>query len=83
MERNPLQLQTFIHNFERNLANAGVRGLNGGTRFRDLPDWTSLQALVVVASFAADYGVSLSDIEFQSADTLQDLYQVVMQGIGQ
>jgi acyl carrier protein len=82
MERNPVEIQTFIHNFEHNLDNAGARELNGGTRFRDLPDWTSLQALVVVASFAADYGVTLSDTEFQSADTLQELYQIVIQGMG-
>jgi acyl carrier protein len=82
MERNVVDVETFIRNLERELEDVPPGRLDPTTRFRDLAAWTSLEALMVVASFERDYGVSLSDEELEGADTLQDLYDVVLQQIG-
>jgi acyl carrier protein len=83
MESKAIDVQTFLHNIERQLEKAPTGQLDTQTRFRDLPDWTSLQALVVVASFEWDYGVTISADEFLKADTLQGLYEMVMQKMSQ
>jgi len=49
------------------------------TRLEDLPNWTSLRALMVVVGFEGDYGVFLSGEEFREAHTIQDLYRIVAQ----
>jgi acyl carrier protein len=83
MESKTIDVQTFISNIERQLDKAAPGQLDTQTRFRDLPDWTSLQALIVVASFEWDYGVTISADEFLEADTLQGLYETVIQKMSQ
>lgn len=46
--------------------------------FRQLPYWSSMQALIVIASFDWEYGVTLSAEELVSAVTIADLHQLVM-----
>jgi acyl carrier protein len=82
MDRNVVDVQTFIRNFERELDEVPPGGLDRTTPFRHLAAWTSLQALVTVVSFERDYGVTLSAEELDTAETLQDLYDVVLQKIG-
>ncbi len=83
METNVLDVQTFARNIERHFDSPIPGGLNAETRFRELPDWTSLQSLIVVASFECDYGVTISADEFLGADTVQALYRVVIQRMSQ
>jgi acyl carrier protein len=78
MGRDAIDVQTFARNLERYLDNPSPGGLDIKVRFQDLPGWTSLQALIVVAGFASDYGVTVSEDEFQQANTVQDLYSVVV-----
>jgi acyl carrier protein len=78
MSRETIDVQTFARNFERYLEYPAPTGLDVKTRFQDLPGWTSLQALIVVAGFECDYGVTVSEDEFREADTVHDLYSVVV-----
>jgi acyl carrier protein len=82
MERNVIDVQTFIRNIQRHLDCPIPRGLESRTRFRDLPGWNSLQALIIVASFEWDYGVTISSDEFLRADTIQELHGVVLCKLG-
>jgi acyl carrier protein len=78
MGREAIDVQTFARNLERYLDNPSPTGLDLKTRFQDLPGWTSLQALIVVAGFETDYGVTVSEDEFREANTVHDLYSVVV-----
>jgi acyl carrier protein len=73
MPTQGLSAETFVSNLERHL---GIE-LTVGTRLQDLPEWTSLQALIVAASFNWDYGVTISADEFRRADSVVDLYGIV------
>ena len=74
-----IEVQDFIENLERHLTSIAPRRLQSETRLRDLPEWDSLQALVVVASFDWDYGVTISSDEFAGAQTVQELHTLVRQ----
>ncbi len=74
-----IEVQNFIENLERHLTNIAPGRLQSETRLRDLPEWDSLQALVVVASFDWDYGVTISADEFAGARTVQELHTLVTQ----
>ena len=77
-----MDIGTFLRNVEREFDRGVAGGLHPETRFRDLADWTSLQALVIVAGFERDYGVTMTTEEFDRAETLQDLYGVLVRRIG-
>jgi len=77
-----MDVQTFMRNLESELEDVPPGLLEATTRFRDLAAWTSLQALIVVVSLERDYGVSLSAQELDGADTVQDLYDVVIRRTG-
>lgn len=45
-------------------------------RFRDLEEWSSMQALIVIAAVDEHFGVTLPEKEFRKAETFQDLYEL-------
>lgn len=69
-----LFLEKFLAQFEG--LSPDMHGLD--IAFRMLPDWSSMQALIVIASFDWDYGVTLSAEELKSASTIGDLHQLVL-----
>ncbi len=82
MNRDLLDIGTFLRNFEGEFDGGIPGGPQPLTRLRDLPDWTSLQALIVVAGFERDYGVTITADELGRADTLQDLFDAVLRRVG-
>jgi acyl carrier protein len=82
MGGNAIDIEAFIRGIERQLDAPIPGGLAAATRFRELADWTSLQALTVVASFEWDYGVNLSAAEFGRVETIGELYDMVIARMG-
>ena len=82
MKRDVVDIGTFLRNIEQEFDGRLAGGLRPETRFHDLGDWTSLQALIVVAGFERDYGVTISADDLGRAETLQDLYGLVVRRIG-
>jgi acyl carrier protein len=74
-----IEIGNFISNLERHLTQVAPRRLETETRLRDLPEWDSLQALIVVASVDWDYGVTISGDEFAGTQTIRDLHALVVQ----
>jgi acyl carrier protein len=48
------------------------------TRFRELEEWSSMQALIVIAAIDENYGVTIPEKDFRSASTVQELYELVI-----
>lgn len=82
MQGRAVDLQTFIRNLARDFDHVDPERLDANTRFLDMPDWTSLQALIVVVGFERDYGVTMSEDEFRGAETLEDLHGIVVRKMG-
>jgi acyl carrier protein len=72
---------TFARNLERQFNDPIPGGLQPTTLFRNLLEWTSMQALVVISSFDWDYGVIFSSEDLRKARTIGDLYELVTQKI--
>lgn len=69
----------FIKNFVAQFPQPVSDKITADTHFRDLKDWTSLQALIIVSSFDWDYGVIVESEELRNAVTLQDLFEIITQ----
>ena len=48
------------------------------TQFRELEEWSSMQALIVIAAVDEHFGVTLPEKDFRKAQTFQDLYQLTV-----
>ena len=47
------------------------------TNYKDLDEWSSMMALVVIAFVDENYSVSLSGDDFKNSSTIEDLYKLV------
>ena len=46
------------------------------TRFRDMEDWSSMQALIVIATIDEHFGVTIPEKEFRKAQRFEDLFEL-------
>lgn len=72
-----LQKDTFIEKLEEQFEELEKGALTFETEFRQLEEWTSMQALVVIASFDWEYGVTITAEELKGAKTVMDLFNIV------
>jgi acyl carrier protein len=79
MLQDRAQIDSFIEKFERLLDVPPAAPLTSETFFRELPGWTSLQALVTIIGFDEDYGVTINSHELLKAKTLGDLCSLIRQ----
>lgn len=48
------------------------------SKFRELEEWSSMQALIVIAAIDEHFGVTIPERDFRSAQTVSDLYRLTM-----
>ena len=72
-----MELDTFIKNLEEAIEDVEVDTLTAQTRFKDLKSWDSLAVLTVTDMIDIEYGVVLRKPDFESADTLVELFELV------
>ena len=51
--------------------------ISAETRFRELPGWTSLQALMTLSMIEEEFGVLLKSEDFKNSSTLGELFQII------
>lgn len=77
MEQQSTTLTDFVTQFEAQFEDMPTGTLQPSTEFRQLPEWTSMQSLIIIASFDWNYGVAVSAEELRGANTIEDLYHIV------
>ena len=77
-----MDLQEFINNFADQLDDTTVEQLSAETRFRDLPDWSSLAALTIIAMIDDEYDIVLKGEEMRSTNTIGELFNLVASKLG-
>ncbi len=69
------QFDRFLEVFS-SLFEEGSASIVGQTRFRELEEWSSMQALLVIAAIDEHFGITIPEKEFRAATTVNDLYQL-------
>lgn len=72
-------MKDFIENFKNQFDDPEIIELKPETNFRNLEDWNSLTGLMTIAMADEIYGVTLTPNELRSAETVQDLYNIIME----
>ncbi len=74
-----MNLQEFIENFAAQFDETDATEFTAETKFKQLDEWSSLTALSIIAMVDDEYDVIIKGNDIISSDTIQDLYNVVVQ----
>jgi acyl carrier protein len=70
---------TFIQQWTDAIEGLEAEMLQLDTRYKALPIWDSLILLLTVAMVESDYGVTLRGVDFEKAETVADLLELIRQ----
>ena len=73
-----MEMNDFIENFGDQFDDTDVSTFTAQTRFRELEEWSSLNALAVLNMIAKKYGVKILPDKMKPAQTIQELYDLVL-----
>lgn len=68
---------TFIGKMETEMEGVEKGTLKPETVYRDIPNWSSMYALVLIAMSETEYDVTLTGEDMRSCKSVQDLYNLV------
>lgn len=71
-----MDIADFLEKFADDFG-CGRDEISAETRFRELPGWTSLQALMTLSMIEEEFGVLLKSDDFKKSETLGDLFAIV------
>jgi acyl carrier protein len=71
-----MTLSKFISNFQSQFDE--LQKLNEDTNFKKLKSWDSMTALLVITMIDDEYNVSIGGDDIRKADTILDLYNIVV-----
>lgn len=71
-----MDIQSFIQNVTDQFQSLSQE-LTPETRFRELDEWSSLEALLIITMVDDEYGIVLPPDEMRQTNTIQELYDLV------
>lgn len=72
-----MDIQQFIELFAEQFDEIDITLLKPETHFRELEEWSSLVALLVITMVDEEYGVVLPPDEMRQTQTIQELFNLV------
>lgn len=67
----------FIKKIEAEIEELQAGVMQAETNYRDIPEWSSMHALILIALSETEYNVSLSGEDLRKCNTVQDLYDLI------
>lgn len=72
-----MQAEDFVQKFAECFNQTEPASINTETRFRELEEWGSMMALIVIAMIDGDFGKTITAEDLKSATTVGELFEVV------
>lgn len=73
-----MEMNEFIKHFGDQFDDTDVSDFMPETRFRELEEWSSLNALAVLNMIGKKYGVKILPDEMKPTQTIQELFDLVL-----
>jgi acyl carrier protein len=73
-----MEMNEFIKHFGDQFDDTDVSDFTPETRFRELEEWSSLNALAVLNMIGKKYGIKILPDEMKPTQTIQELYDLVL-----
>ena len=72
-----MDLNEFVAHFSEQFEETDASVFTPETKFRELEEWSSLLALSIIAMLSEEYDVALKGNEMKTANTIQELFDIV------
>lgn len=72
-----MSIDDFIQKIEGEIEELPKGSLKAETHYREIPEWSSMHALILIALCETDYDVTLTGEDMRSCNTVNDLYTLV------
>ena len=72
-----MDLQEFVGKFAEQFDETDVSEFNADTKFRELPDWSSMVALSIIAMVDDEYDITIRGDDVRKSETIDDLFNIV------
>ena len=70
-------IDEFVQNFADQFDDTDKSEFSVETRFRDIEEWSSLRALIIIAMVDEVYKVKLDGDDIIKSNTIEDIYNIV------
>jgi len=75
-------ISVFISKLENELDMLEPGSLKPEVKYRDIPDWSSMYALIIVAFCETEYNVAVTGEDLRKCETVTDLHSLVQSRVG-
>jgi len=72
-----MSIEEFILKIEAEIEELPKGRLQPETNYRQIPEWSSMHALILIALAETEYNVTLTGEDLRSCQTVGDLFQVI------
>jgi len=72
-----MTINSFITTLETEFDELEPGTLKTDTNFRDLDEWSSMHALIIIALIDTDYDVTITGEDLSNIETVSQLYDIV------
>lgn len=72
-----VDINEFINLLEKEFDDLPPGTLKPNTNYRDIPNWSSMHALIIIAFADANFNVELTATDLRNTQTIQDLYNTI------
>ena len=72
-----MTIEDFIKNIETEFEDLEPGKLKAETNFREVFDWNSINALILIAMVKTEYGAAINAEDIQKSKTINDLFEIV------
>lgn len=72
-----MNINDFIKKIENEIDELKSGSLLPETKFRSIPEWSSMHALILIALADTEYGVTLTGEDLRNCITIKDLYMII------
>jgi acyl carrier protein len=72
-----MEIEKFVEDFAAQLEETDCSGINAGTVFRDIEEWSSFAALSIIAMVDEYYHVKLTGDDIRNSKTIQDIFNIL------
>ena len=73
-----MNIQDFISNFADQFDETDAAEFKPDTEFKALDEWSSLTSLSIISMVDDEYNVSINGDDIREAETIEDLYNIIM-----
>jgi acyl carrier protein len=72
-----MDIADFISHIEEEYEDITPGTLKPESKFREIFEWSSINALILIALVKTEYGVTMQAQDIASSNTIEDLYKIV------